>query len=411
MHSELAAGTQARILKGGSHLFSRIAGVLWVAGWTAIATGIVAQSIRGGLTPGLSVNAALWGGVGSLGLVAIVWLLTGKREVLVVTGRMVQLVRALGPFGRMHHFEGTSIRALRVFAAGGGALADYRALIAFWDRGAGRVAFDVSGRTYAFGSSLDDEAVQGACAMILAQFPGANVEPSDVEPDSPRSRRRSLGWLAHVTSWIIAAAIIVPARSVVADLPTCTGGAFVGAYVPVDPRQLRPTGRVVLVPFGDFAFEEAAGIAERFRTRYALDISVGTPLPIPDDAFVVERGQLDSGVLLSALDQRYPSSSPVHTVAIGLTHADMFIKELSWKYAFSNRRPPGLAVVSSARMDHGCMGIVVADSETQMARLRKMIGKNIGVLVYGLPLSDHPRSMMYRSIGGPQELDVMLEEF
>jgi hypothetical protein len=45
-----------------------------------------------------------------------------------------------------------------------------------------------------------------------------------------------------------------------------------------------------------------------------------------------------------------------------------------------------------------------------LARLRKMVGKNIGVLFFRLPLSDHPRSMMYGSIGGPQELDTMLEE-
>jgi hypothetical protein len=40
-------------------------------------------------------------------------------------------------------------------------------------------------------------------------------------------------------------------------------------------------------------------------------------------------------------------------------------------------------------------------------RLRKMVGKNIGVLYFGLPLSNDPRSLLYANIGGPQELDVM----
>lgn len=54
---------------------------------------------------------------------------------------------------------------------------------------------------------------------------------------------------------------------------------------------------------------------------------------------------------------------------------------------------------------------VSAADATVLARLRKMVGKNIGVLFFRLPLSDDPRSMMYGSIGGPQELDTMLEEF
>ena len=83
---------------------------------------------------------------------------------------------------------------------------------------------------------------------------------------------------------------------------------------------------------------------------------------------------------------------------------------MSWQYAFSNRLPPRFAVVSPVHMDRGCLGFRAADA-TMLIRLRKMVGKNIGVLFFRLPLSDHPRSMMYRSIGGPQELDTMLEEF
>ena len=98
-------------------------------------------------------------------------------------------------------------------------------------------------------------------------------------------------------------------------------------------------------------------------------------------------------------------------MVIGLTTADIFIPSVNWTYAFSNRRPPRLAVVSPARMDRGCMGIGRASADRQMARLRKMVGKNIGALVYGLPLSGHPRSMMYAWVGGPQELDMMTEDF
>ena len=45
------------------------------------------------------------------------------------------------------------------------------------------------------------------------------------------------------------------------------------------------------------------------------------------------------------------------------------------------------------------------------SRLTKMVAKNIGVLYYGLPLSNDPRSALYGNIGGTDELDVMTEYF
>lgn len=40
-----------------------------------------------------------------------------------------------------------------------------------------------------------------------------------------------------------------------------------------------------------------------------------------------------------------------------------------------------------------------------------MVGKQIGLLYFGLPASDNPRSMMYRGVMGIQELDAMSEEY
>jgi hypothetical protein len=76
-----------------------------------------------------------------------------------------------------------------------------------------------------------------------------------------------------------------------------------------------------------------------------------------------------------------------------------------------NRRQSRLAVVSTARMERGCLGLFAASEHRQAARLRKMIGKNVGALYFGLPLSSDPRSLMYAYIGGPQELDRMSEVF
>jgi hypothetical protein len=40
-----------------------------------------------------------------------------------------------------------------------------------------------------------------------------------------------------------------------------------------------------------------------------------------------------------------------------------------------------------------------------------MVTKNIGIMCYGFPQSENPRSVLYDSIGGTDELDLMTEEF
>jgi hypothetical protein len=52
-----------------------------------------------------------------------------------------------------------------------------------------------------------------------------------------------------------------------------------------------------------------------------------------------------------------------------------------------------------------------ADEALRMARLQKMITKNIGILFYLLPDSTDPRSVLYSNILGPDDLDRMTEEF
>jgi hypothetical protein len=84
---------------------------------------------------------------------------------------------------------------------------------------------------------------------------------------------------------------------------------------------------------------------------------------------------------------------------------------VNWRYVFSYRRNNRVAVVSPARMERGCMGLFAADERRIMARLRKMVGKNIGIMYFGLRTSADPVSMLYVNIGGPQELDAMSELF
>jgi predicted Zn-dependent protease len=164
------------------------------------------------------------------------------------------------------------------------------------------------------------------------------------------------------------------------------------------------------VPLDDFPVEQADSVAWWFRERFGTAIEVAPALQTPPEAFHEGRGQLNAVEIVSLL-QRNHGSSGDREVVIALTGWDMYIPHLRWRYAFSYRGRERFAVVSSPRMDHGCLGLMTAPEEVQLARLRKMVAKNVGVLHYRLPLSRDTRSLMYADVGGPQELDVMSESY
>ena len=197
-------------------------------------------------------------------------------------------------------------------------------------------------------------------------------------------------------------------RIFVADRSICFYDDSVVPRRPIDVARLRPNGRVYLVPIDDFPIARAAAIAEHFRTKFGVPIQVAARAAWPEGAYVEHRRQMNSAAMLKRLESIYATDRN-GGVAIGLTTSDMFNPEVNWAYVFSFRKNNRVAVVSQARMNRGCLGIFRADDEHIMARLRKMVGKNIGIMYFGLEMSTDPASMLYGDVGGPRELDAMSE--
>jgi predicted Zn-dependent protease len=98
-------------------------------------------------------------------------------------------------------------------------------------------------------------------------------------------------------------------------------------------------------------------------------------------------------------------------ILIGFTSDDMYPLSMNWNFAFGWRvETSRTAVVSTARMDLHYPGEPSAIPLPE-TRLRKMVTKDIGILYYGLPESNNPRSVLYGRILGIEELDTMSEEF
>lgn len=169
-----------------------------------------------------------------------------------------------------------------------------------------------------------------------------------------------------------------------------------------------PNPHIAFVPIAaDVALVRA--LADTFRARLQLDTSVQEAHVPSGRARSAERGQLIGEVLAKEIEPRCRARGMTGTpYVIGVTGEDMSLQtQAAWRFAFSYRLRPCVAVVSYARMGVGAPPA----SDVWGARLRKMVAKNVGVLVYGLPQSKDPRSLMFDDILGVDELDFIEESF
>jgi hypothetical protein len=79
---------------------TRIAAVLWAAGWLVTEAAALSQGFRHGWSPGAVVWLAMWTATGAVVLIAMAWAAAGRPEAVTVSGRGLQLRRGIGPFSR-----------------------------------------------------------------------------------------------------------------------------------------------------------------------------------------------------------------------------------------------------------------------------------------------------------------------
>ena len=178
-------------------------------------------------------------------------------------------------------------------------------------------------------------------------------------------------------------------------------------YVPISKQSLNGSGKLYLVPLGEFSKLVAEELASYYKTKYGISAETLPTVHIPPSARNAERQQLiaEEAVDLVRRVNSEISGNP-NAILIGLTTEDMYISQYDWRFSFSWREQGKYAVVSSGRMNLGN----VSDDEIRK-RFRKMVTKNVGILYFHLPQSDNPRSVLYRNVGGIRELDYMGEEF
>lgn len=181
----------------------------------------------------------------------------------------------------------------------------------------------------------------------------------------------------------------------------CTAGRP-SSPIPVPPL---PAGRSVLfAPVGDFPVVDAEALVAYYQDKYGIAIRILPSLTLPRRAYDTVRQQVVAEKVLDAVVATYRQAADPAAVVIALVDRDMYIASSTWKFAYGLRTKGHLAVVSTAHLDDGLLG-----DKTQ--RLRKMVTKDIGILYFGLPQSNDPKSVLYKDVLGPTDLDRMSEDF
>jgi YD repeat-containing protein len=168
--------------------------------------------------------------------------------------------------------------------------------------------------------------------------------------------------------------------------------------------------RIYLVPINSVQGLGLDELPDFYRTRHGLSVQLLEPVPLDPKARNTARKQLIFEELIRLMHARYPQlAKDKSAFLIGITDEDMYIKTNNWNFAYTAYSPKERAgVVSSARF----IPEPLAGKENLLrARIRKMVSRTIGFVVFELPRSNDPSSVMYRDLYGSASADLMSDSF
>ena len=170
--------------------------------------------------------------------------------------------------------------------------------------------------------------------------------------------------------------------------------------------------KIYFVPIGDFPDEQLQSLAQYYRQKYNLEITVLNSIPVDATTRDTSRHQLMAENLAASLRNGVPEQGgEPGAILIGFTSEDMYPTSKPWLFVFGWRLGgTRLAVVSTARLRILNIGHVL-EWDLPGKRLRKIVTKDIGVFYYGLPQSQNPKSVLYNQIMGIEELDDVGDDF
>ena len=198
------------------------------------------------------------------------------------------------------------------------------------------------------------------------------------------------------------AAILVGCVASKASLQTSVAGSSMAPSV--------EGSQIYFVPIGDFPAGQLDSMVEFYRQSYGLEIPILKSVPIDDSARDPGRQQIVAEKLMASL-RAGTGKYDRKAILIGFTSEDLYPASQNWQFCFGWRdASTRTAVVSTARLNLRRDSAPFA-ADISVARLRKVVTKDIGMLYYGLPQNGNPKSVMYEFMVGIDDLDQAGDEF
>lgn len=147
-----------------------------------------------------------------------------------------------------------------------------------------------------------------------------------------------------------------------------------------------------------------------YREQYGLSVELLAPIPLEPRLRNDSRGQLIFEEIVAFLQPRLPHLAGQKTAyLIAVTDEDMYIAKQNWNFAytaygFQNR----VGAVSSHRF---VPEPLAGNEKLFRSRICKVVSRTIGFVVFDLPRSDDPSSVLYKDLYGSSSADLMSERF
>jgi len=268
--------------------------------------------------------------------------------------------------------------------------------------------------------------------LVLEAVTRANENP---QTEALLGRPVSAGWLARgyvlrdETGWSegkiwipvdgVKSSGTIYARGGQADSPwvfselrlVSKNGRELDLLAPTKQASLRPVPqdlRVYIVPLGDVQSLGLDDLPEFYRREYGLSVEVLPPISLQSRQRNDSRRQLIFEELVALLHDQLPQLARQKTAyLIGVTDKDMYIAKQNWNFAYTAYDLPNrVGVVSSHRFVPEPMA---GNQKLFRSRIRKMVSRTIGFVVFDLPRSDDPSSVLYKDLYGSSSTDLMSE--
>jgi YD repeat-containing protein len=176
----------------------------------------------------------------------------------------------------------------------------------------------------------------------------------------------------------------------------------------VKPEELQAQGKLYFVPMGSQAIS-AQSLAAYYRQKFNLVVTVLPSVALKPETCVPSRNQCIAEEMIIEAKHACPRiAHKAESMFIVLTDEDIFPRSLGWEFTYGLMPSAHTAIVATHRMDPGYWGDPPSPA-VKLASAKQMLTKYVARIVFRVPISYDPTSVMYQPLTPEGRSDDLYE--